>query len=122
MGEEQSYPPVEKIALYDRLIATNPDIERRGKTTPYTSANGHMFSYLAKSGSVAIRLPKAEREAFLQKYNTTLDEQHGAVMKEYVRVPDELLQNTAELGPYLDLSFAYVKALKPKPTTKQKKG
>ena len=121
MSKPLTYPPKDKIALYDKLVATNPDIKRKGKTSPYTSVNGHMFSYLSKTGTAAIRLPKAEREAFLVKYNTTIDEQYGAVMKEYVRVLDDLLQNTSALKPYLDLSFAYTKSLKPKPTTKKKK-
>ena len=42
---------------------------------PYTSLNAHMFSVLHKDGSVALRLPAAEREAFLKKYKTTLSSQ-----------------------------------------------
>jgi hypothetical protein len=80
---------------------------------PNTSLNGHMYTYLSKAGSLGIRLPKEEREDFLEKYNTTLYESHGAIMKEYVTVPDELLKN------YLDLSYEYVKTLKPKPTKKK---
>ena len=41
-------------------------------------------------------------------------------MKEYVTVPDDLLQNTAELQPDLDLSYAYTRSLKPKATKKKK--
>lgn len=111
--------PQDKLDLYDKLIATKPEIERKGVTMPYTSLNGHMFTHLSKTGSLGIRLPKDEREAFLEKYNTTLFEQHGAVMKEYVTVPDELLQNTEELKKYLDISYDYVKALKPKPSKKK---
>jgi TfoX/Sxy family transcriptional regulator of competence genes len=40
-------------------------------------------------------------------------------MKEYVTVPDKLLENTEELKKYLDLSYEYVKTLKPKPTKKK---
>ncbi len=109
----------DKLELYEKLIATHPDIGRKGKTMPYTSHNGHMFSHLSKSGSLGIRLLKEDREAFLKKYNTTLFEQHGAVMKEYVTVPDELLKNTEELKKYLDISFEYVKTLKPKPSKKK---
>jgi hypothetical protein len=111
--------PQDKLDLYDELIATNPDIERKGVTSPYTSVNGHMFSYLSKSGSMGLRLPKEERETFLEKYNTTLYEQFGRIMKEFVTVPDTLLQNTEELKGYLDMSYAYTKSLKPKPTKKK---
>ena len=41
-------------------------------------------------------------------------------MKEYVTVPDALLKNTKALEKYLAVSYAYVKALKAKPTTKKR--
>jgi TfoX/Sxy family transcriptional regulator of competence genes len=111
--------PADKLSFYDKLIATNPKIERKGAANPYTSLNGHMFSYLNSSGSLALRLPKEEREKFLKKYKTTLFEAYGAVMKEYVTVPDSLLQKTDELRKYLDLSYEYISTLKPKPTKKK---
>jgi TfoX/Sxy family transcriptional regulator of competence genes len=111
----------DKLELYEKLIATHPEIERKGRTMPYTSHNGHMFTLLSKSGSLGIRLPKEEREAFLENYSTTLFEQYGAIMKEYVTVPEELLANTEELKEYLEVSFEYVKTLKPKPTKKKPK-
>lgn len=107
--------PEDKLKLYDELIASHPDIERKGKTNPYTSLNGHMFSHLSKTGTMGLRLPKGEREMFLEKYKTTLYESYGAVMKEYVTVPDGLLKNTEELKAYLDKSYEYIKSLKPKP-------
>ncbi len=51
---------------------------------------------------------------------TKLCEQHGTVMKEYVEVPDALLKKTRELKRVFDVSYAYVSALKPKPTTKKR--
>jgi TfoX/Sxy family transcriptional regulator of competence genes len=41
-------------------------------------------------------------------------------MKEYVAVPDPLLGKTKELQKYLELSYAYAKRLKPKPTKKKR--
>ncbi len=64
--------PAEKQALYDKLLATNPKIERKGAANPYTSLNGHMFTLLNPAGTLALRLPKKEREEFLKKYKTTL--------------------------------------------------
>src|SRR5215472_5731762 len=110
----------EKVALYEKLVATNPGVERKGDTVPYTSLNGHMFSYLGKTGELALRLPEPEREAFLKKYKTSLCKQYGIVQKEYVMVPDALLGKTAEVKKYFDHSFAYVRSLKPKPTAKKK--
>ncbi len=110
--------PNDKIALYDRLIATNPSIERKGDANPYTSLNGNMFTLLHQS-RLAIRLAEAERDQFLKKYKTTLFEAYGTVMKEYVAVPDRLLESTKELQKYLELSYQYAQTLKPKPTTKR---
>jgi TfoX/Sxy family transcriptional regulator of competence genes len=102
--------------MYERLIATNPAVERKGASMPYTSVNGHMFTFLTESGSLLVRLPGEARDAFMERHNTTLGESHGTVLKEYVAVPDSLLEKTEELHPFFDLSYEYVKALKPKPT------
>src|SRR5262245_44161531 len=115
--ENQGVDP-EKLALYDKLVATFPEVERKGATVPYTSFNGNMFSYLAKDGLLALRLPTEAREAFLEKYHTKLVEAYGIVQKEYVSVPDQLLKKTQELKPYFEQSFEYVKSLKPKATKK----
>lgn len=111
---------VDPVALYEKLIATLPGVERKGDKVPYTSVNGHMFSNLTGAGKLALRLPADVREAFLAKYKTTLVTEYGIVRKEYVEVPDALLSRTAELKPYFAQSFAYVSALKPKPTSKTK--
>ena len=110
-----------KVDLYDKLIATHPEIERKGAANPYTSLNGNMFTILHDSRRLAIRLPDVEREDFLKKYKACLFEAYGSVMKEYVAVPDALLENTKELQKYLECSYEYAKTLKPKPTTKKKK-
>jgi hypothetical protein len=112
--KEKSEIPSDKLELYERLIETNRNIERKGVGLPYTSVNGHMFTFLTASGSLAIRLPQSEREAFIRKYNSALFEAHGVILKEYVAVPDQLLKNTGELTKYLDLSFQYAMTLKPK--------
>jgi TfoX/Sxy family transcriptional regulator of competence genes len=111
--------PPESVVLYETLLATHPKIERKGATMPYTSVNGNMFSLLCPDGSLALRLPESDREAFLKRYNTSLCVQYGVVMKEYVQVPVSLLRNTKALARYLDISYRYACSLKPKPTTKK---
>jgi len=113
-AQKKNNIPADKLGFYDRLIKTNPKIERKGAA--YTSLNGHMFTYLDPSGSLALRLPKDVREDFLKKYATKLFEAYGTIMKEYVTVPDKLLRNTKELHKYFELSYAYIKTLKPKPS------
>ena len=121
MAKATPSAPPDKVALYEKLVATNPDVERKGAANPYTSRNGHMFSYLHKDGKMALRLPADERDAFLKKYKAKLMEAYGIVQKEYVEVPDALLSSTQELKKYFDSGYRYVGSLKPKPTTRKKK-
>jgi hypothetical protein len=118
MKQGDSY--AEKLELYEKLVATNPKVERKGDTMPYTSLNGHMFSYLQKTGELALRLPSEEREAFLKKYKTKLCEAYGVVQKEYVVVPEALLRKTQELKKFFDKSFAYASSLKQKPAKRKR--
>jgi len=111
----------EALVLYEKVVDAMPDVERKGDTMPYTSLNGHMFSVLHKDGSVALRLPPADRDAFVKKYKTTLASQYGIVQPEYVILPDALLAKTNDLLRFFQISFAYVGSLKPKPTTKKRK-
>lgn len=110
----------EKLALYEELVATNPDVPRKGDTMPYTSLNGNMFSLLTKEGTLILRLDPDNQAAFIKKYKSKLPVQYGAVMKEYVEVPDALLAKTRELKKYFDLSYAYAQSLKAKATKKKK--
>jgi hypothetical protein len=106
--------PAEKLALYDKLIRERPHIARKGAGLPYTSVNGHMFTFLSASGALALRLPSEARKEFLEKYGTSLFVAHGSVLKEYVEVPEKVFADTGELLPYLDMSYAYAQRLKPK--------
>lgn len=112
MSATKNMQSAETIALYDKLIATHPEIERKGAANPYTSLNGNMFTMLSPSGVMALRLPEEERKKFLGKHKTKLFEAYGAVMKEYVAVPEELLGNTKVMKKYLEMSYEYAKTLK----------
>ena len=117
--QKKSGVPAEKLALFDKLIAANPKIERKGANNAYAAVNGNMFLLMQPSGVLAMRLPEGAREEFLKKYKSKLYEAYGAVMKEYVTVPDALLEKTKELQKYLDLRYGYVKTLKAKPSAKK---
>ncbi|WP_074405701.1 hypothetical protein [Aquimarina megaterium] len=106
----------ERLAFYDKLIATNPNFDRKGKTMPYTSVNGHMFSQLNKAGEIGIRLSKQQGALFMQEHQTTVFKSYGAVMKEYVLVPEKLMEDFELLSSYLHDSYTYAKSLKPKST------
>ncbi len=111
MADNQTY--------YDALIARHKEIERKGKTMPYTSLNGHMFTFLSKEGEMGLRLSREDLEEFMQTYQTSRIEQHGRVMKEYALVPENMLKNDPEtLSKYIEKSWSYVNGLKPKNTKK----
>ena len=63
--------------MYEALIATHSDIERKGKSSPYTSINGNMFTILSADGVLGIRLGAADREAFMRTFGTGLYEAHA---------------------------------------------
>ncbi|MBN2502108.1 MAG: hypothetical protein JXB38_15095 [Anaerolineales bacterium] len=104
----------EKLELYDKLVAKCPRFERKGKTMPYTSANGHMFSLLNKAGQLGIRFSKEVQEKYLQEFDTTLFKSYGSVMRGYVLFPDSMLEDLDKLAEYLNESYDYVMTLEPK--------
>jgi len=53
------------LKLYENLNELFPDIDRKGKSMPYTSLNGHMFSFLDKNGIMGLRLAAEDRENFI---------------------------------------------------------
>ncbi len=110
--------PGDHLKLYDSLIRSTLNIETKGKTTPYTSLNGNMFSFLTADGSMGLRLSKADRDEFIREFDSKLIERFGKPMKEYVEVPAKLLAEPEKLNRYVLMSYRYVAALPSKPTRK----
>lgn len=104
----------DRLATYDELISKCPQFERKGKTMPYTSANGHMFSLLNKAGEIGFRYQKDVQEKYMKEFNTTVYHSYGSVMKGYILIPDEMLKNLDNLAKYLIESYHYVMSLDPK--------
>ena len=113
--------PEDKLNLYKQLINSHPELELKGgKKLSYTSLNGNMFTQITKEGKVGLRLGKVDYDAFIADFNAQPLRSYGAVMREYVEVPDEMLADLDTLKPYLQLSYDYAQTLKPKPTKKKK--
>ena len=104
----------EQLQVYDELVAKCDRFERKGKTMPYTSANGYMFSLLNKDGEIGIRFSKERQEEYFEKFNTTYFMSYGANMKGYILVTQEMQKDLDKLSKYLDESFDYVMSLEPK--------
>ncbi len=114
------YPgPAEALELYAAAVtASHSGAVVKGAKNPYTSRNGHMFSFLDIDGAMALRLPDDLRSAFLATYDSGPVRQYGSVMQGYVSVPDGLLRATAELAAWFTNSHDWIGTLEPKPTRK----
>ncbi len=104
----------EKLKVYDQLVAKCDRFKRKGKTMPYTSANGYMFSLLNKDGEIGIRFSKEVQKKYLEEFKTTLYMSYNAVMRGYVLIPEEMLKDLDLVAKYLDESYDYVMSLEPK--------
>ena len=104
----------EKLKIYDTLVAQCPRFERLGKTMPYTSANGYMFSLFNKAGEIGIRFSKEIQKSYLEKYNTTLYTSYGATMRGYILIPETMWSEEDTIVKLLNESYDYVMSLEPK--------
>ncbi|MEO1053583.1 MAG: hypothetical protein AAFX87_23310 [Bacteroidota bacterium] len=104
----------EKLKMYDELIEKCPRFERKGKTMPYTSANGYMFSLLNKAGEVGIRFSKEVQEKYMKQLDTTFYKSYGSTMQGYILIPEALLADLDKVAEYLNESYDYVMTLEPK--------
>lgn len=102
------------IDHYDAIVEACPGIQRKGKTVPYTSDNGYMFTLVNKQAEIGVRLPKGRQEEFKKTYDTTIFKSHGAVMKDYVLVPERLWTDLKLMKALFEESQAYVQSLPPK--------
>lgn len=104
----------EKLKTYDELVSKCSRFERKGKTVPYTSANGHMFSILNKAGEIGIRFSKEVQKKYIENWETTIFKSHNSIMHGYVLIPENMLQDLDNVAKYLDESYDYVTSLEPK--------
>ena len=104
----------ENLKLYDQLVLRCERFKRKGKTMPYTSANGYMFSLLNKDGDLGIRFSKPVQTKYMKSLNTTVYKSYNAIMKGYILLPESLLKNESKVVELLNESYDYVMSLPPK--------
>ena len=90
----------------------------KGAKNPYTSRNGHMFSFLDVEGAMALRLPEEPTDEFLARHVSGPVIQHGSVMRGYVSVPDDLLSDTEKLGSWFEKAYKWIGTLEQKRSKK----
>lgn len=112
MASKQKYE--NNLARYDEIVSRCDGFTRQGKSMPYTSANGHMFSLLNKDGELGFRYSKAVQERYMEAWGSRPLKSHGATMRGYVVVPERMFSDLDELAACLMESHAYVLSLEPK--------
>lgn len=109
--------PATALEKYSAVVeASSGDSIVKGAKNPYTSRNGHMFSFLAADGTMALRLSAELGEEFQERYESGPVLQYGSVMRGYVSVPGDLLETTKDLVAWFDKSYEWIGTLEPKPT------
>jgi hypothetical protein len=114
MAKAKYQGPADRLTLYEELVASVEGVERKGAANPYTSRNGYMTSFIDRDGEVSIRLEKADRERFVERYASRIATQYGKNMPEFVVVPDDLLARQNELRPWFVRSWEWVGTLERK--------
>lgn len=104
---------IEGLRYYDEVVKGS-GFARKGKTMPYTSHNGHMFSLFNKAGEIGFRFSKAMQKEYFEKYNTSFFISYGAKMNGYIMITDEMLESKELLCSLLKESYEYICTLDPK--------
>ncbi|MGI9648546.1 MAG: TfoX/Sxy family protein [Acidimicrobiia bacterium] len=115
-GSDYQGPP-DALERYTAVVGAAGE-PVKGAKNPYTSRNGHMFSFLDGEGVMALRLSEELADEFLSKYESGPVRQYGSVMRGYVSVPDDLLSDAGELGSWFEQAYESIGTLEPKATTK----
>lgn len=110
--------PVDALERYAAVVELGGSVVK-GARNPYTSRNGHMFSFLDADGGMALRMSGEMADEFHSTYDSGQVIQHGSVMRGYASVPDELLSDAEELSSWFTRAFAWIGTLEPKATRKQ---
>ena len=119
-GSKYEGPP-EALEAYGSVVeASQSGAEVKGAKNPYTSRNGHMFSFLDAGGTMALRLSDEMAEQFRSSYESGDVIQYGATMRGYSSVPAALLADVETLVGWFDRSWEWIGTLPAKPTKKRK--
>ena len=116
MAKAKYTGPADKLELYESLVASVDGVERKGAANPYTSRNGHMTSFIDREGEISIRLATDDREEFMETYDSRISVQYGSEMKEFVVIPDALLEDLEAARQWFIRGWEWVGSLDPKPT------
>ncbi len=105
--------------VLESLAALHEGLKVKGKKTAYLAMNGNMFAFVDDKGALCLRFSKGDKAAFNEKHKTSDVIQYNAVMRGYVRVPDQIVQDRAALEALFAACVDHARTLKAKPTTRK---
>ena len=109
--------PESLVNLFAELVAVlPPDVERRKMFGfPCVFVNNQLFAGVHQD-NIMIRLPEAERTAFLALDGAAhFEPMPGRPMREYVVIPHTMMASPDQILPWLDKYCTYARSLPPKP-------
>lgn len=112
MANDDNY--TKQLEIFKEIIDRCPRFELKGKTMPYTSANGYMFGLLNKQGQLGFRYDKQTQQKYIEAFDTTIFKSYGATMRGYILIPDNMLHDVKKLAEMLNESYDHVMTLEPK--------
>jgi TfoX/Sxy family transcriptional regulator of competence genes len=108
--------PQSLIDLFDRSVPLAASVSRRKMFGyPAAFANGNLFIGLHQSDFV-MRLSQDDRARFSAQYGErTFEPMKGRPMREYVRLPEELLTDTRKRASWIKRSLEYAQGVTTRP-------
>jgi TfoX/Sxy family transcriptional regulator of competence genes len=113
--------PQSLIDLFDKSVPSGSGVSRRKMFGyPAAFANGNLFIGLHQSDFI-MRLSEQDRVRFVAEFGErTFEPMKGRLMREYVRMPEELLGNARKRAAWIKRSLQYAEAISPKAKPKTK--
>lgn len=107
--------PLPLIDLFDKSVPFDASVSRRQMFGyPAAFANGNLFIGLHQNDFI-MRLSEPDRVRFSATYGErTFEPMKGRPMREYVRLPEELLTNARKRNSWIKRSLDYAQAIKKK--------
>lgn len=94
-----------QMELYDNIVSKCSGFKMKGKTLPYTSAMGYIFSLLNISAEIGFRFSKDIQIKYISEFKTKLYESKGAILKGNFLITNELKQHNELRVDSLDERF-----------------
>ena len=112
--------PQSLIDLFDKSVPSSVTVARRKMFGyPAAFANGNLFIGLHQNDFI-MRLSEEDHTRFSARYGERIFEpMKGRPMREYVRLPEELLADARKRAAWIRRSLEYAEGIKPKARRKK---